>query len=904
MPEILSVTCAACRADVPAQAAFCPTCGARLVSEDLPTFSSPARPAMAASSGTPASSARSSGALLGEGRFLPGTLLAGRYRIVELLGKGGMGEVYRADDMTLAQPVALKFLPEKTIDQDILERFRNEVRIARRVSHPNVCRVYDIGEADGRHFLSMEYVDGENLASLLRRIGRLPQDKALEVARRVCAGLAAAHAKGVLHRDLKPANVMLDGAGNVLITDFGLAAVVGQIAAGDVRSGTPAYMAPEQLDNREVTIRSDIYSLGLLLYEIFTGKRAYGGRTLAEIVRERNESTPSSPSEIVRDLDPAVERVILRCVERDPQQRPASVLAVAAALPGGDPLAAALAAGETPSPQLVADARASDGLGARAALISGALALGGLAAAFALLLWGSGIDTVGLPAPEVLTAKARETIERAGYTATPADTAHGFGYHEELDRLLEKEKLRNWNAVLEGQLPLVLFWYRESPQRMVVVDFHDNHMTPGRVTMTEPPTTSAGMVNVSLDAHGRLLDFQALPPEHEPPAPATTEPNWGPLFEAAGLDRSRLTPASPEWVSLAASDVRAAWTGNWPGTDRPLRVEAAAFHGKPVYFSAMGPWSEPRRTQKPEDPRRRWSEIVNIGFACSVLALTVFLGRRNYVQGRGDRKGAFRLGSAVFGIEMLLWLCRTHPLTGASAIGIFLVAAAHGLFIAALFWILYIAVEPFVRRHWPQAIISWSRVLTGRFRDSLVGRDVLWGVILGLLWAIVIALHILAVERVGAAPHLGSFDYLEGARASLGTWLGVILNSIQSTLVFFFLLFLLRVVLRRPWLAAVAFVLLLSTLNLVDAHQLAIDVPSELLIYAIAVTAVMRFGLVTLAVGIWTVELMLSLPLTASFGSWYAGPSLFAFGTILAAAAWGFHTSLGGRPVFRGELFE
>lgn len=218
----------------------------------------------------------SSGSLLTEGRFLPGRLLAERYRIVALLGKGGMGEVYRADDLTLGQPVALKFLPEEaTQDEAMLERFRNEVRIARRVSHPNVCRVYDVGEVDGHTFFTMEYVDGEDLASLLRRIGRLPSDKALEIARQICAGLAAAHAKGVLHRDLKPANIMLDGRGQVVVTDFGLAGFVEQIVGPDVRSGTPAYMSPEQLAGKEVTEKSDIYALGLVLYEIFTGKAGF-----------------------------------------------------------------------------------------------------------------------------------------------------------------------------------------------------------------------------------------------------------------------------------------------------------------------------------------------------------------------------------------------------------------------------------------------------------------------------------------------------------------------------------------------------------------------------------------------------------------------------------------------------
>src|SRR5204862_5608798 len=149
----------------------------------------------------------------------------GRYRLVGLLGKGGMGEVYRAEDLTLDQPVALKFLPEGVAAEGpALAQFHNELRIARQVSHKNVCRLYDLGEADGRRFLTMEFVDGEDLASLLRRIGRIPQDKAIELARQLCAGVAAAHERGVLHRDLKPANVMIDGDGNVRITDFGIAA--------------------------------------------------------------------------------------------------------------------------------------------------------------------------------------------------------------------------------------------------------------------------------------------------------------------------------------------------------------------------------------------------------------------------------------------------------------------------------------------------------------------------------------------------------------------------------------------------------------------------------------------------------------------------------------------------------
>ena len=235
-----------------------------------------------------------------QARFIPGAMLAGRYRIVSLLGRGGMGDVYRAEDLKLGQPVALKFLPKDVVHRaDRLTRLQNEVRVARQVSHPSVCRVYDIGEADGQHFLSMEYVDGEDLASLLRRIGRLPPDKALELARQLCAGLAAAHDRGVLHRDLKPANVLIDGRGRVRIADFGLAGLADERHDPHVLAGTPAYMAPEQFTSHETSTRTDIYALGLVLYEMFTGKPAF--KIVARVARSVASDQP---------------------LERDPRRRP------------------------------------------------------------------------------------------------------------------------------------------------------------------------------------------------------------------------------------------------------------------------------------------------------------------------------------------------------------------------------------------------------------------------------------------------------------------------------------------------------------------------------------------------------------------------------------------------------
>src|SRR5215468_4226904 len=417
-------TCASCGSAVPENSRFCPSCGAALASDDQVTLefvSSKPKQTAEPSTKVAVKKLSSSSRLSDEGRFLPGRLLAGRYRIIALLGRGGMGEVYRADDLTLGQSVALKFLPEEADkDEALLERFRNEVRISRRVSHANVCRVYDVGEVDGHTFFTMEYIDGENLASLLRRIGRLPADKALEIARQLCAGLAAAHAKGVLHRDLKPANIMLDGRGQVVMTDFGLAGLVDQIPGTDVRSGTPAYMAPEQLAGKEVSVKTDIYSLGMVLYEIFTGKRAFDAESLPDLVRIKTESTPSKPTSLVKDLDPAVERVILCCLETDPAFRPSSVMNVAAALPGGDPLAAALAAGETPSPQMVAAAGETAGLRPGVAITCFAAVVVAMGLATFLGVHYSGLDRMHLEqAAEVLAQKGHEIAARIGYTDRP-----------------------------------------------------------------------------------------------------------------------------------------------------------------------------------------------------------------------------------------------------------------------------------------------------------------------------------------------------------------------------------------------------------------------------------------------------------------------------------------------------
>ena len=261
-----------------------------------------------------------------EQRFAPGEVLDGRYRIVSLIGRGGMGDVYRADDLRLAQPVALKFLAaRRSRDPDRLQRFFGEVRLARQVSHPNVCRVHDVADADGVYFISMEYVDGEDLASLMSRVGRLRPDTALSITRDLCAGLGAAHSLGIVHRDLKPANILIDRQGGARIADFGIADLLENLAGGADLAGTPSYMAPEQLTSGPISARTDLYALGLIVYEMFTGKPRFHARSVTEALGQHAIASHDDLRPEVAPFDPSVQRLIVACLEERPDARPASV---------------------------------------------------------------------------------------------------------------------------------------------------------------------------------------------------------------------------------------------------------------------------------------------------------------------------------------------------------------------------------------------------------------------------------------------------------------------------------------------------------------------------------------------------------------------------------------------------
>jgi serine/threonine-protein kinase len=407
-------------------------------------------------------------------------------------------------------------------------------------------------------------------------------------------------------------------------------------------------MAPEQFACEGASVRSDIYALGLILYEASCGKPAFTAANIAELRDQKAAQIPTAPSRIREGVEPLVERLVMRCIERDPHARPASVAHLAAALPGGDPLAAALAAGEIPSPEMVASSGLKEGLRPAVALVLLAFIIIGSLTAMAMNERLALFTRVShRKPPDVLAELAIEFIKKVGYSGEPADSAFGFDYDEDFLRYLQDtDKTSDRWKKLDPFSPVV-FWYRGSPRPLLHLGRLDAMGYPLGVSASEPPLQNSGEALVRLDGEGRLRTFEAIPPQREAASIApSTAPDWSLLFTEASLDPSRWTPSEPRWNPFYYAETNAAWEGSLPDAPNiPLRIEASAYRGKPVRFEILGPWT---RADRPAAVQTG----VTIANTIALLILGafisggVFFARRNLRLGRGDRRGATRL--AVF----------------------------------------------------------------------------------------------------------------------------------------------------------------------------------------------------------------------------------------------------------------
>jgi serine/threonine-protein kinase len=744
----------------------------------------------------------------------------------------------------------------------------------------------------------MEYIDGEDLSSLLRRIGRLPQDKAVQIARQLCAGVAAAHDRGVLHRDLKPANVMIDGDGDARVTDFGVATAVSD--ATHEFAGTPQYMAPELFAGQPASVQSDVYALGLTLYELFTGRRAYDSKTVEGLKQAHQTGTLPTPTTIVRDLDPAIERAILRCVEKDPARRPASALAVAAMLPGADALADALAAGETPSPELLAAAGESEalpvwrGVATVVPIMVSLLIFAGVSGRVSIF----GRTPHELP-PAVLVDRAEAVISVAGYTNAPADEAYEIAAAGAYVNWLRNNRFDSDRlaSLATGTPSGLQFWYRSSPRELAA-------LSGDLPTLTDPPQELSGMQSVVLDGAGRLQQFRAVPPQRDDTEGDAPAADWTALFRAAGLEATAYVPVAPQWTPRDYADARFAWEGALPGlAGQTLRIEAGSYGGRPVSFQLVTPWTAPTlMVPRATDPIDRVFLIAAVIFFAAVVAAAVVLARRNLRQDRADRRGAARVSAAISLTVLASWTA-IALYAGITPLASHFRAASTAAFFGVLVWTLYVALEPYARRFWPHALLGWSRLLAGHVRDARVGRDVLIGILVGTLLAYGDVLRSPVMAWLGyrePQPVVGnSLRILLGPGPLISEWLTWAFIAMFGALLIVLGLVLARLLLRRMWLviAVASFFLAFTDANFMGTSSQWMWL-FPLTAGVVVALATVRYGLLALAVSRFVWYILTRVPMTGDFSHWSAAPSNWSLALIVVLACFGFYASRAGQPLF------
>jgi serine/threonine-protein kinase len=505
----------------------------------------------------------------------------------------------------------------------------------------------------------------------------------------------------------------------------------------------------------------------------------------------------------------------------------------------------------------------------------------------------------------VLTSRARDILRDLGFERG-ADWSSGVNQVKQSSRYTQRKitDLTKWAEEYKSPPWPLEFWYRESPQAMF-------SLTDDAINLTNPPQTVPGMKSIVVDLRGKLLKLVATPPARGKGG-VEAAADWGALFRAAGLDLAQFKEIAPRWTVNAQSDIRRAWTGPYAGAkDIEVRVEAAAFEGNPVYFEVLWPW---QTQEEPEARRSLYERIYSTTFTSQlviILIAAILVARYNWKAGRGDRRGSLRASAFLGALYFGGWVLGTHHNFGNfdgefDAIGR---AVANALFTTALSWTLYLALEPWVRRYWPESLVTWSRILQGNWRDPMVGRDILYGLLASAVYLSAIMLFIYAAIRQG-----GGLDddfgvqNLMGFNWVLGRLIGGVRTSVTGSLQFFLVLFLLRALLKRQWLAGLMFVVLWTAAGSSGAIRSGIVwyLPVALFttIYGTLLLVLIRYGLFAVAVAVFAVDTTISLVLTSNFAAWYGLSSWIMLAALVGLALFGFKLSLGDRPLIAAPEAE
>ena len=552
-----------------------------------------------------------------------------------------------------------------------------------------------------------------------------------------------------------------------------------------------------------------------------------------------------------------------------------------AALPGGDPLQAVLDAGETPSPEMVAAAGEAGELRPPVAwaLLIAMILLILISAAVSqrTMLYGH----IAFPKkPDVLAERAREILADAGYPQTPAGIVYSLGWNN--DYFERGPKNQDLNRVIPSP---VVFYYQESPRPLTSL---------GPEHRYEAPLTITHMANVELDPRGRLIRFTVVPPEVEEPVHQTVD--WARYIAITGIDAASLHPVAPKWRVPVDSDAKAGWEGSG------LRIEAASKNGKPVWFSVIPPWQQADRATfvgLPDFTRAGQAFLVILGGIAFVTA--ALLAQRNVRRSRSDRRGAFRLALFLMILTFCMRMFRVDHVADVVAESELLgQLLAEAVFTGAGVAVLYLAVEPYFRRRWPRMLIGWSRMMAGRFRDPMIGRDALIGALAGCAAGIVTKLPSM---MPGVGLMRTSFSALTELRHLTYLLLWSLQLAVGIALLSAFLFLLLRIVTRNTTAAVVMLVPVQAAAMAVNGSDVR-QIIADLLVAIVLVAIFRRYGLFALTVFMFFLNLATLAPLTLDTSVWYFGRSLVVIALMCAIAAYAFWISLAAQPAFGIALLE